>query len=93
MLGFYLELARTHHSLPVGASRVIRRLYGRPGDYSPQLLRLLPLMVESHPHLADACRVHGVDPAGLVAALKKLAPHEVLAVLDDVLRLRPEPQP
>lgn len=86
MLTLYLELARTPPSLPPGAIGVLRRLFSRPEDYSPQLLRLLPAMVESHPRLEPACRASGVSPGELVTALRALAPHEVLAVLDSTLR-------
>lgn len=86
MLGAYLELARVRPSLPTGAVRVLRRLFRRPEDYSPQALRLLPAMVETHPALGEACREHGVSAEELVAALEALKPHETLAVLDDTLR-------
>lgn len=90
MLTFYLELARTPPKVPPGTVQVLGRLFRRPEDYSPQLLRLFPLIVESHPRLADACRAHGVASADVVASLRPLGPHEVLALLDEVLRATSE---
>lgn len=85
MLTAYLELARSAPpALPPGGLGVLRTLLRRPEDY-PQLLSTLPRVVAAHPRLDDACRRHGTTPSELLRSVEALAPHQVLALLDQLL--------
>ncbi|MFW6012359.1 MAG: hypothetical protein ACOC92_01475 [bacterium] len=88
MLTAYLELARTPPALPPGALPVLRTLLRRPEDY-PQLFRFLPRVLAAQPRLEETCRRHGTTSRELLDAVEALAPHEVLALLDQLLQEAP----